>query len=68
MEVGKIMRLERVNSIRGWKSTNRTKTSNYKDFAKRYQKIRFGQIKSDLAKRSIRHGKFWTPNSEITEN
>ena len=47
------MRLGRVNSITEWKSTN-----NYKDFAKHYQKIRFGQIKLGLAKRSIRHGKF----------
>ena len=52
----------------GWESTNRTKTSNYKDCGKRCQKIRFGQIKLGLEKRSIRHGKFWTSNSETREN
>ena len=61
MEVEQIMRIGKVNSIIGWKSTNKTKTSNYKEFRERYQKTRFGQIKSGLAKRaiSIRHGKFW---------
>ena len=31
------------------------------------KKNRFGRIKSDPAKRSNRHGKFLTPNSEMDE-
>ena len=53
-----------MNSTTGWKSTNRTKMNNYRDYGKRYQNIRFGQIKSGLAELSNRHGKFWTLNSD----
>jgi len=38
------------------------------DSVKRYQKTRFGLIKSDQAQLSIRHGKVSTLNSEIKEN
>ena len=67
-EIEKITRLGRMNSTTGWKSTNRTKMNNYRDFRKRYQNIRFGKIKSGLAELSNRHEKFWTLNSEIREN